>query len=165
MILTAQQLTAVKAAVVADPVLNAFPNNSDGNFEVAARLNLPASPNYWVWRTAVARADIYNVTSDLPSDWDWTLYKNQGVAEQNAWVQMFMGDQADFSKANLRAGVAKIFGAGNANNAHVLAVARRLARRIEQILATGTGSTATPATMNAEGTITGDQVDLARHLP
>lgn len=161
--MTSAQLTALKAAIVADSALNAFPNNSDGNFEVARQLNLPAAPGYWVWRTEVSRSEIYNTTSDVPSDWDWTIFKTQSVPEQGAWREMFMGDRADFSKPTLRLGIAKIFGAGNANNAHCLALGRRLAKRVEKVLkVAGTGTTADPATMGFEGSVDADTVGAAR---
>jgi hypothetical protein len=108
---------------------------------------------------------IYNSTSPDATTWSWTTYKAQSVTEQNAWVQMFMGDQADFSKANLRAGVAAIFtgsAQANAQQAHVLAMGRRLAKRVEKALASGTGSTASPAVMSFEGTIGFQDVEAAR---
>jgi hypothetical protein len=43
--------------------------------------------------------------------------------------------------------------------------AKFTANRIEKLLATGTGTTATPADLSHEGTISGDQVEAARNLP
>ena len=77
---------------------------------------------------------------------------------------MFMGDRADFSKPNLRSGIAKIFGSGNANNTHCLAMGRRLAKRIEKLLAAGSGTSGSPSIMAAEGSITLQQVQAAREL-
>lgn len=102
--------------------------NADGLSEDAAAtlLNAKSNPAYWVWRTVVARVEVYNLTSDVPSSWNWMFYKNQNVTEQNAWVQMFMGDQADFSKMNLRGGIGKIFTAGSSvNRDHAFAIGRR----------------------------------------
>lgn len=157
MILTSAQKTAVRNAILADPgVATMF---TDGNTSgVADYMNAPASPAFSVWRTSVSRAEIYNETSPDATSWSWLSYKGQAVAEQNAWVQMFMGDAADFSKPNLRAGVASIFGAANAQTAHVLAMGRRLASRFEKILATGTGTAASPGTMVVEGPITAEDV-------
>lgn len=166
--LTASQLQALKAAIAADAALAALPNTPDANDQIAAAFNANASPDFWVWRTNVSRQEIYNTTDDLAGTWNWTTYKNQGVAEQNAWTQMFMGDAADFSQANLRAGVSAIFtgsAAATAQVNHILAVARRKARRIEKTLATGTGSTGSPAVMGYEGTITYTDVEAARNLP
>lgn len=179
MTLTAPQKATVKAAILADNTLSSKPNNSDGNFEIARQLNLAASPAYWVWRTNVSRQEIYNNTSDVATTWDWTFYKNQSATEQNAWVQMFMGDQANFAQVNLRAGIGKIFTAGaSVNRDHALAVGRRTCSVIEKLLAiavasppanTGNdgiagnrGKTTNPDVMTFEGAITGDDVESAR---
>lgn len=134
---------------------------STGDFDsVAAFYNAAAAPAFWVWRTAVARADVYNATSDLPSNWSWATYKAQAVTEQNAWTQMFMGDIADFSQDNLRAGVASIFSGSApalAQQSHILAIGRRVATRLEKLLAAGAGTTASPAKLGSEGTVTAQQ--------
>lgn len=132
---------------------------TDGNLSgLADYYNVTASPDFWVWRTNVSRAEIYNTASPTGSFWDWTTYKNQGASEQNAWTQMFMGDAADFSRQNLRDGIGKIFGAANAQTTHCLAMGRRLATRLEKVLATGTGSAASPAVMGAEGALRFDDL-------
>lgn len=182
MALTSAQKTALKAAIVADNTLNSKPNNPDGNVEIATALNQLASPDYWVWHPAVSRSTIYNETSDLPSSWDWSTYKAQAVAEQNAWVQMFMGDAADFGKVNLRSGVASVFSGSAAQNnqrAHVFANARRKATRAEKACAvavtsppanTGNdgvagnrGKTTNPDVLTLIGNITSDDVESARN--
>jgi hypothetical protein len=54
-------------------------------------------------------------------------------------------------------------GAGAVNNrAHIVAMSRRLASRIEKLLATGTGTTGSPATMGFEGPISYRDIQLAR---
>lgn len=160
--LTTAQIATLKADILAKSAsgqpLEALFNaqNWDG---IADFYNALASPDFWVWKTSVSRSDIYHSTSADATTWSWTIYKNQSVAEQNAWVQMFMGDIANFALANLRAGVAVIFsGAASANNTHCLAVGRRKAEVIEKLLSTGTGSTASPAVMNFEGVISGRDV-------
>ena len=166
--MTNAQLQLLKAAIAADGTLSTLPNTPDNNDVIAQAFNALASPDFWCWRTNVSRSDIYNTTDDLAGSWNWTTYKNQGVAEQNAWTQMFMGDAADFSQANLRAGVSAIFtgsAAATAQVTHILAVARRKARRIEKTLATGTGSIASPAVMGFEGIISYTDVAAARNLP
>lgn len=128
---------------------------TDGNLPgLTDLLNAQASPAFWVWRTNVTRAEIYHGTSPDNTTWNWTTYKAQSPSEQGAWVQMFMGDQANFALPNLRAGVAAIFSGNAAQNTqrdHCISMGRRLARRIERLLATGTGTTASPGTMTFEG--------------
>ena len=151
--LTTPQKQTLKAAILADQAAALL--YADGDLSgLADWLNGTAAPAFKVWRSAVARAEIYNRTSDEGTNWSWTFYKNQSAVEQNAWVQMFMGDAADFSQSNLRAGIAVIFTAASAANAtHALAVGKRSATRAEKALASGTGSKASPATMGFEGQV------------
>jgi hypothetical protein len=167
--LTLVQKQTLKASILASE-LAAQPNNDVGNQVIADAYNLAASPAYRAWRTSVSRAEIYNRTSLDGTTWDWTIYKGQSVTEQGAWVQMFMGDQADFSQANLRGGVAKIFGAANAQTAHVLAIGQRLMTRVEKLFAAATvggsgtrGSSANPDTFVIEGLLTFVNVEEARN--
>jgi hypothetical protein len=153
--LTAGQKVTFKTAIQANGTANQL--LIDGNLDgLSTFCNQPASPAFWVWRPTVSRSEIYNDTSVDGTIWDWTVYKNQSVAEQGAWQQIFMGDHADFTKANLRAGIVAIFGGAPAaaQRTHILTIARRVATFAEKALATGTGSTASPATMGFEGFLT-----------
>lgn len=166
--MTPAQLQALKNAIVADPVLNAFPNNPDGNTAIQEAFKAIVTPTHWVWRTRVTRAEIYHKSSPTGSIWNWTTYKNQAVAEQGAWTQMFMGDAADFSLPNLRAGVGAIFtgsAQANAQRDHVLAHGRRPANRLEKLFAVGTGTDADPALMAIEGEVSIQDIETARNLP
>lgn len=92
-------------------------------------LNATASPDYWVWRSAISRAQIYHSTGPGNSTWDWNAYKAQSQGEQGAWTQMFMGDSSPMGNLNFRKGVFSIFsgsGAQNAQRAHIFGVGRRL---------------------------------------
>lgn len=166
MALTDPQKAAIKADILASPDLNSQPNTPDGADAIAKLYNLPAAPDFWVWRTNVTRSDLYHTTSPDGTTWDWAVYKNQSQGEQGAWVQMFMGDQANFALPSLRAGIAVIFGntaPQTAQRNHCLSVGRRKATRIEKLLAAGTGSTVSPATMSFEGAITFQDVQDARN--
>lgn len=154
MSLSSAQKTLLVNAIAADGTLNTLPPGADSALQIASAFTVQASPDFWVWRTNVSRSDIYNNVSADATTWSWSTYKSQNATEQNAWTQMFMGDLANFAQANLRAGVAAIFTGSapqNAQQAHVLAIGRRLATRIEKLLATGTGSSAVPAVMGFEG--------------
>lgn len=160
------QKALLRDHIIASGDLNIYPNSNDGNIEVKNLLNLQAAPDFYVWRSEVSRSEVYNLTSAEATTWNWTTYKNQGATEQNAWTQMFMGDRADFSKPNLRAGIAAIFtgsAQANAQRDHCLAMGKRLAKRGEKVLGTGTGSLAVPATMTFEGSLTADDVEQARN--
>lgn len=160
--LTAAQKTTLKADVLANPDALAIYEVGD-NTALAALYNTLASPAFWAWRTNVSRSDIYTKQNDLAQGgaqsgfWNWTTFKNQGATEQTAWIQMFMGDQANFSAQNIRDGVAAIFtgsAAATAQRDHVLAIGRRTVTRLEKLFAVGTGSTASPAVMGFEGQLT-----------
>lgn len=161
--LTPAQQATLKAYILSQPDLVAIIGSID---LLRDALNTDASPAFWVWRKSVSRNNIYTEQNDLsvPIDdkfWNWTTYKNQGVSEQNAWVQMFMQDVTDFSAQNVRDGIAKIFtgsAAANAQRNHVLAIGRRLATRAERVFQTGAGTTATPDILVTEGPITQTEV-------
>jgi hypothetical protein len=148
--------------------------------QAADALNILASPHYWVWRASVTRRDIYTTVPDTGSSWNWTTYKNQPVSEQNAWVQMFMGDEVNFSHMNVRVGIAAIFtgsASANAQRDHCLAVGRRKCTIIEKLLAiavtsppanTGNdgivgnrGNTTNPDVLGFEGFVTPDDIVAA----
>ena len=173
--LTNAQLSTLKAAIAADSNLNQHPNNGDGNAEIAAKLNVLATPDKFIWRSSITRSQIYHSTSAEATTWSWSTYKAQSVTEQNAWTQMFMGDSVDPSLDNLRAGVAAIFTGSaqqNAQRDHVYAVAKRKATRAEALFAVGTGSQAVPAKLGVgtlgeyiEGLLSTDEIERARNFP
>jgi hypothetical protein len=165
--MTPQQLTTLKTAILADGTLAQHAANGAVGAIVAAFNDL-AAPDFYVWRTRVTRAEIYHQTSAELSTFNWQIFKAQSVSEQGAWREMFMGDQADFSLPNLRAGVANIFTGSaqqNAQRDHILAIAKRKAKRAEKLFADtsggGTGAQATPATLTFEGEITAGDVEGA----
>lgn len=186
MSLTSAQLQALKSAIFAESdasIVQARAQATRDDRVIADFYNAATSPVYWVWRTSVARADIYNSTGPSGSVWDWTTYKNQSATEQNAWVQMFMGDVANFSLVNLRAGIGKIFtgsAGANAQRDHCLAVGRRAATRIERLFtvavvnppantgnnaADARGSATNPDLLTFEGAVSLDDVSSAMNLP
>lgn len=160
-VLTPAQLATLKADIQADGTLNSQPNNSDGNTTIANAYNTTASPDFWVYRTDVLITEIGNAFNgtELAGLTTANNTRLQTVAAFSTVVNA--------SLANRRAFFDDIFsGAGGTNTRAALAVLwRRLARRVEKLYATGTGSTASPATMNYEGTLTFEDVGAARNLP
>ena len=163
--MTPTQLTTLRAAIFAsvNPAVIAARQSLDDT-ALAALYNLPST--YVAWRTDVTRAQIYHGTSDDGTTWDWTKYVSQSLSEQNAWVQIFMGDQANFSLDNLRAGVDKIFsGAGSAaQRTHIAAIAKRKATEAEKVFASsggGVGAAALPGKMSWQGTVTAQDMSDA----
>lgn len=163
----------LKTAILADPTLSAYPNDTDGANAMLPLLNALASPAFYVWRSAISAAEIYDQTSPEATVWDWTSYKSQAVTEQGAWEQMFhSGRSVNMSLLNLRTGVEKIFGVANAQTVHVKAMGKRQATRAEKIFASvagGTGLQVAPASLYSgsilifEGLLDYIDVDNARH--
>ena len=151
--LTTTQLQALKADITADPVLNAYPKNSDGAWAIAQAYNLEASPVFIVWKTDVP-------TSECKKAMVWTEYIGRSVGERDAWVFMLSNGTINAADPNIRQGIADIFsGPGGASSCvALLAIAKRNATRAEKLFATGTGLDASPATMTFEGTLSYQEV-------
>lgn len=166
MALTSAQQAALKADILADPVLAAYPDDSDGAFAIAAAYDLPAVPDYWVWRTMVTEHEITDEVSPESTTWSWVAYIARNPGEHNGWARMFNSSETiNPSLPQVRQGMADIFsgGTGSAQRAHLLAVAKRKATRVEKLFATGTGVQATPSTMTFEGSLTyADVLDARR---
>lgn len=164
MALTAAQLQTLKADIASDPALSSLPNNSDGNFAIAAAYNLPASPAWVVWRTQVPTKDCKKATV-------WTEYIARSQGERDAWQFMLSNGILDASDPNVRQGILDIFsGPGGATTrAALTAVAKADATRAQKLFSSGTGSTASPATMAANVseffTLSYSDVGDARNLP
>lgn len=130
--LTAAQQTTLAADIAADPTLGPLPQTPDNAVTVATAYNANASPDYWVWRTDTL-----------------TLIQIE--------VFRLMLGNGGFNAAdpNVRQGLQDIF-AGPAQattRANLVALAKRLATRAEQLFATGAGTNADPSTMSFEGTL------------
>ena len=161
MALTTAQKATLKAAILADPTLNAFPNTGDGNFDLAAFLSRTlATPTFTVWRTNVPVGEVgktFNATdlaglSSLNTTrlTNLALWLAAGVNPALPSVRQFFDDV--FSGAG-----------GTETRAALLILWKRAATLIEKILATGTGTDAVPATMGFEGTISATDVADARN--
>lgn len=162
MSLTTQQQATLKAFIEADPVLSTYPHNSDGAFAIAGALKVTASPDFIVWRTNVTEQEFTDDTSADATTWSWPAFIARSALEQNGWNAMFRRGSVNPSKAAVRQGFVDIF-SGAQNNApaqrtHCAAIAKRKANVLEKLFATGTGSTASPATMAVEGSIPYNEV-------
>lgn len=157
--LTTEQKATLKAAITADPILNAYPMDGDGLNAVADALNANSSPAFYVWKT--------NVTVDeiMRNGMDWTQVDNLSTGKARIWDWLSALGYFDASKANVRAGIDACW----VGTAPMLAVRAaiylhcyRIATRAEQILATGTGTTVTPALLGFEGVLTSNDIDAIR---
>ena len=157
--LTPTQLITLKAAILADPVLAAMPMNGDGDYDIAAALNQQAAPAFTVWRTNVPTAQVGTAMSSIEVAGLTTANTNRLMA-----MEAYSGGTFNASIPDVQAGFNSVFaGAGGAlTRAALLVVWKRLAFRVEKILATGTGTDQAPATMGFEGNISPDHVHAAR---
>jgi hypothetical protein len=165
--LTAAQKATFKTNVLADPSLAAAVAAQDWD-AVAAAYNAAASPAFWVWKTAVSKDEYLGSTSIDGTTFSFvgTGYITRAQGERDAWNALFDANGfANPSRVNVRQAVADIFSGATApapaNRTHLLTVSRRTATRLEKLFATGTGSTAVPATLVVEGTVTSQVVSDA----
>lgn len=160
--LTPAQKTALAAHIAASPDLNSIPNSWDGAYAIAEMLQLPASPAFIVWKTAVSQDEV------MQNGFDWVLVDNLTVGKARIWEWLFdnEGSTINPSKANVRAGIAECWKGTApmlAQQAVVLGHCKRAASRLEKLFATGVGSDASPATMTVEGSINYNDVYEARN--
>lgn len=155
--LTEAQKTALAADVAKDPAFAELPRNSDGAYAVAAAYNLPASPEFIVWRTSVSQDEI------MQNGFDWVRVDNLSVGKARIWEWLFNNGNRSInpSKINVRAGIDAVWKGGAADLAVRAAVyvhCKRSANVLEKLFSTGTGSDASPATMAVEGSIPYNEV-------
>ena len=192
--MTPAQLTALRQAIDANPTWVAIPNNSDGNYTLAALLNAQASPAFSVWRTDApvnAILDAINWGTYTPSDTialtDPTLTQQVGrlltiqTKQMNLQLMVQGREVINCSRPNVRGGLRDAViqvpsganGAatspGGANGATVLAQCIRNATEAEKILATAsqasdTTGATTAPVMGFEGNVTPTDVETARNL-
>lgn len=157
--LTTQQKQALKAFILADPVLSQFPTNSDGSYAIADLLNKAANPAFIVWKTDVSIDEI------MRNGMDWARVDNLSVGKARIWDWLGRLGTINAAKVNVRAGIDATWvgtAADLAVRAAVYTHCKRSATVLEKLFATGTGSDASPATMVIEGAISYQQVDEAR---
>lgn len=125
MSLTSQQMSTLKAAILADGVMNAFPNTSDGNFDLAKYLNsVPAVGPVAIWRNDIAPDEI--AANVVISEFNALT-----ATAQNGLLLLTQGSRIDASKASVRTGFSTIFGGGSATVTALTVLAQRSATRFE----------------------------------
>lgn len=158
---TEAQNTAVRAIVRAEPTLAAAVNTAN-DIVIAAWLNADSSPPYYVWKTSMSRHDILTAQSVDGTVFTWagTGYISRSQGERDAFREVFNSTGSVIPTApNVVAAFSDIFSGvgGAANRAHVTSTGKRVARRIEAILAVGLGTLLSPSTMVVEGVVTSEE--------
>lgn len=160
--LNEQQLATLKADILADPVLSQWAATGYMASEIADAYNQTADPEWVVWKTAVDPTEI------MTNGMDWTRVDNLSVGKARIWDWMTQLGTLNAAKANIRAGIDATWvgtAADLAVRAMVYTHCKRAASRGEKIMSTGACSTATPATMGFEGSLTYQDVEAALQLP
>lgn len=158
MLTTAQQAT-LAAYVTANQALSSLPHSSDGAFEIARLLNLEATPQWVVWRSAVPVEEI------MRNGMDWSRVDNLSVGKARIWEWLSRLGTIDASKVNIRAGIDATWigtAADLAVRATVYTHCKRFATVAEKLFSTGIGTDASPATMTFEGALSYQDVEQAR---
>lgn len=157
--------TAQQAVVLADinnsSDLSALPHNADGSFEIARLYSLDAVPDYWVWRTSVPLTDITD------NGFAWDEVDGLSVGKARIWEWMFgnPNNSCNPSKSNVRQGIINVWSGTSAKLAVQAAVfghCMRKANRLEKLLASGSGTTASPSLMTFEGTTNYQEIENIR---
>lgn len=150
--LTVEQKATLKTFIEADPVFSVMPRDRDSVAEIMRLMDLPASPEFVVWRTSITQDEI------IERGIDWTQVDNLTVGQGRIWEWLFDNDDKDInpSKSGTRAAISECW-KGTAQKVAVattiLGYFKRPATILEKLLATGTGTTAVPATMSIEGSL------------
>lgn len=98
---------------------------------------------------------------------DWTRVDNLSVGKARIWDWLSRLGTINASQANVRAGIEAAWVGTQADlavRAAVFGHCKRGATRAEKLLASGTGSDASPGTMTFEGALTSEDVQAAREL-
>jgi hypothetical protein len=194
MALLDSQLAALKAAILADPVLSQLDGSADSNEAIAAAFSLDADPDYYVWRTDVPVESILDAitwANYTPADAadNTVTYQNRAMLCQTKQINLQLMLQGrstfDAGKPTLRGGLNDATtnipsGASGASRsggwAAILPTLKRKARRVEKLYsAAGSGvgnvggdargASTNPDVLAYEGALGRDDVDRARNLP
>lgn len=156
MTLTTAQKQILATYINANPVWAAMPKNSDTAYAIAAALNTVDTVPYIVWRTEVDPNEI------MRNGLDWTRVDNLSVGKARIWDWMTSLGTLNASKANIRAGIDATW-VGTAADLAVRAVVythcKRQATVVERLLATGSGTDASPSVMGYESPISYPEVE------
>jgi len=148
--LTTAQKVIVKAYVEADGTLNQIPHTADGADAIAQAFKVIAAPPFVVWKSNVTIAEVGRaiVATGL------TSLTTANTSRLGVFAQL-NPEGLDPARIDHRTALDDIFSvaSGTSTRDALLALYKRSANILEKILATGTGSDASPATMGFEGSV------------
>lgn len=145
--LTNAQAMTIKTAILADATQANNVTIQDYS-AIADWLNTAGA--FIVWRTNVPVEEYREAIV-------WTEVDNAtmtvGKARIWEWLTANMTLPINAAKTNVRQGLADCWASNTTTRTNLLAAAKRTATKAEQLLATGTGSSASPGTLTWEGQI------------
>ena len=145
--LTEAQRTTLLADILANQ--DTADKYAIGDLSSLANLyNADAAPAFVVWRTSIPPADYREAIV-----WTEVDALTVGKARIWEWITQSMTGNLNAASANVRQGLLDCWASNTTTRTQLTAAAKRNASRIEKLFATGTGSTASPATMAVEGPI------------
>ena len=159
--MTPEQLTVLKNYILATPELASKPMTPDGAYDIANELNKEKNPAFVVWKTSV------NMDEIMRNGMDWARVDNLTVGKARIWDWIGRLGSFNASKVNIRAGIDAAWvgtAADLAVRATIYTHCKRNAKVAEALLATGTGTTADPATLVYEGDVNYYQIMEARAI-
>ena len=190
MALTTAQQTTLKNYILSDPILNAYPQNSDGAYAINEELKKYPVTDFLVWNPVTPVQDIIDAVDGskyTPSDTIPTtttelsqIYQSRILACQTKQISLqtliFGRDTINASKSNIRAwlrdaviqvpsGTNGAFTApGGSSGATALTACLRKANTIEKVLSSGTATTGTVTAnlLTFSGTLSYQDVEQAR---
>lgn len=145
--LTSAQKATLKTYINANLAANV---NAKEYAAIANALNAVAVPDFIVWKSALS-------TAEVNSQIVWTEVLALSQQARDTFVILMNANAINPSDANIRTAFSAIFGAGTTLT-QLTALAKRQATLAEKQLATGTGSTGSPATLGAEGSVSAQDV-------
>lgn len=153
--LTSAQLTTIKADVLADPVLSTLTASSNSANQIIAEMIKLKTPVFTVWKSRVPIGAIGKGFNSAELGGLTTANTNRLIA-----LAHYLLDGIDPSQASNRTFFDDIFGGagGVLTRASLLTLWKRPASRLEALLAVGTGTDASPATLGYEGGISYSEV-------
>jgi hypothetical protein len=179
--LTPAQLATLKADIVANSGLPTSGANRNDQ-AIADLYNLPASPDYYVWKSKVSRSEMLYSRGD-----GGTAFSVSGTGYVTRTIQELMLFESLFDKTTgmanpmneqTRASFGVSMSGGTtpapANRTHMQAVARRKVSRVERLFVDATTQACTggiaaepngPCLMTFEGPISQSQIAAALNLP
>lgn len=157
--LTTAQLQTLKAAIAVETDATFASYRDQGATGLMAQwFNQDTSPAFIVWRTNVPVEEYREAVV-------WTEVDNAtmtvGKARIWEWLTANMTLPINAAKTNVRQGLADCWASNSQTRTNLLAAAKRTATKAEKMFATGTGSSASPATMVFEGALSADDISNA----